>query len=145
MRILLNKLKRDNYAFFDADSKACLDLSSPGANVEKITPALRRGIIAGTIIDVDGESGIQLKPNQLKLQELMLKSMGIKTKAQAEATQAMQTDAINKLKEAQKADEEAAAKLAEEAKIAEAAKVAEETKTAAAKKANSKKKEEGEV
>lgn len=109
MRILLNTLIRDNYAFFDSDSKACLDLSSPGAIVEGVTPAIRRGILAGTIIDVDQESGIVLAPKQAHIQDLYLKHMGIERKpkeTKAETPPPVDNkSAIDKLNEAQVQDE----------------------------------------
>jgi hypothetical protein len=71
MRILLNKTLRDNYAFFDPESLACLDMQSPGADVPKVTPSIRRAILAGTVIDVDQESGLKLTEKQYNSKKLI--------------------------------------------------------------------------
>lgn len=113
MRILLNTLKRDNYAFFDADSLACLDLQSPGCDVPKVTPAIRRGILAGTLIDVDGESGIKITEQQTRLQANYLRALGISPKVKVEAQVAPPVvegkSAIDELNQAQVNDEKVAA------------------------------------
>lgn len=80
MRILLNTLIRENYSFFDADSRACLDLSCPGAIVDRVTPAIKRGILAGTIIDVDNESGIEIGEKQKMFNAAYLRAKRIAPK-----------------------------------------------------------------
>lgn len=80
MRILLNTLIRENYSFFDADSRACLDLSCPGAIVDGVTPAIKRGILAGTIIDVDNESGIEIGEKQKMFNAAYLRAKNIAPK-----------------------------------------------------------------
>ena len=102
MRILLNKTLRDNFAFFDPDSLACLDMASPGADVPKVTPSIRRAILAGTVIDVDSESGIEITEKQKQFQAAYLRHLGIVPKKKVEATD---KSAIEQLNDAQAQDE----------------------------------------
>ncbi len=102
MRILLNKALRDNFAFFDPDSLACLDMASPGADVPKVTPSIRRAILAGTVIDVDGESGLKLTDKQKQFQAAYLQHLGIVPKQKVEVSD---KSAIEELNNAQAQDE----------------------------------------
>lgn len=97
MRILLNTLIRENYSFFDMDSRASLDLSCPGAIVNGITPAIRRGIIAGTIIDVDNESGIEIGEKQKKFNEAYLRHKGIAVKEVNQKAASKEEDAVEEV------------------------------------------------
>lgn len=49
MKVVLNLSKKDNYAFFDEDSKVNLSISAPVAEVLDITPAIKRGLHFGTL------------------------------------------------------------------------------------------------
>jgi hypothetical protein len=102
MRILLNKALRDNFAFFDPDSLACLDMASPGADVPKVTPSIRRAILAGTVIDVDNESGLKLTDKQRQFQAAYLQHLGIVPKQKVEVSD---KSAIEELNNAQAQDE----------------------------------------
>ena len=95
MRILLNKTLRDNFAFFDPDSLACLDMQSPGADVLKVTPSIRRAILAGTVIDVDQESGLKLTEKQLQFQDAYLRHLGITRKPKVEESDKSAIEALN--------------------------------------------------
>ena len=133
IRLLLNSAKRENYAFYDPESKITLRLDRPTAKVERLTPAIERGIAAGTIIDIDEVSNIKVSANEKATQDLLLKRIGIvrnPSKAVEEAKAA---------EEALKQAKEVAEKVAVEAKSEEAEK---ESKPKAKSKAKSKSKSE---
>lgn len=53
IRLKLNHKKTNNYAFFCPASRLHLTVSNPLGMVEGITPAIIRGILSKSIIDVD--------------------------------------------------------------------------------------------
>ena len=53
LKLRLNVLKQDNYAFFCPVSRVHLTLSSPVGFSNGVTPAILTALRAGTIIDVD--------------------------------------------------------------------------------------------
>ena len=55
MRIALNRLKPNNYAFFDPVSRTHLTLSDPIATVNEVTKPIERALKTKTILQLDGE------------------------------------------------------------------------------------------
>jgi len=46
----------DNYQFIDFDIGMALDLSHPVGYADRVTPSIRRGLMAGTLTDLNGEA-----------------------------------------------------------------------------------------
>ena len=133
IRLLLNSSKRENFAFYDPESKITLRLDRPTAKVEKITQSIARGIAAGTIIDIDEVSGIKINANEKATQDLLLKRIGIVRNPSKAIEEAKAAEEV--LKQAK----EVAEKVAVEEKSEEAEK---ESKPKAKSKAKSKTKTE---
>lgn len=106
IRLILNTLKRENYAFYDPDSKITLRLDRMSAKVEKLTPAIERAIMAGNIIDVDKVSNIKISDAEENLQETLLRKLGIvRNLNKAEQEKIAQKEAVEEAKAAMKVEE----------------------------------------
>lgn len=46
----------ENYQFIDFESSMALDLSQPVGYADRLTPSIRRGLMAGTLEDMNGEA-----------------------------------------------------------------------------------------
>ena len=55
MELMLNPHKRDNYAFFDPESRLHLTASSPAGSVQQATSAIKRGINTGVLVAVEND------------------------------------------------------------------------------------------
>jgi hypothetical protein len=53
MRIALNLHKRDNYAFFCPQTRVHLTVDNPVANIDRVSPAIERGLKSKSLIDLD--------------------------------------------------------------------------------------------
>ena len=59
IKLMLNKQKFNNYAFFCPVSKLHVTVSNPVGYVNEVTPAILRAIKLSTLIDVDGVIDIE--------------------------------------------------------------------------------------
>ena len=59
IKLMLNKQKFNNYAFFCPVSKLHVTVSNPVGYVNEVTPAILRAIKLSTLIDVDGVINIE--------------------------------------------------------------------------------------
>jgi hypothetical protein len=107
MRILLNVLYKDNFSFFDPEYPLSLSLSKPGANVDHLTSAMKRGITHGTIIDVDGASEITVDAETLRIHNMLLAKMGIQRAEKKVEAKAPEVKAPEVKVEATKPEEKA--------------------------------------
>ena len=55
MELMLNPRKRDNYAFFDPESRLHLTASSPAGSVQQATDAIKRGISTGVLVVIKND------------------------------------------------------------------------------------------
>ena len=67
LKLRLNVLKQDNYAFFCPVSRIHLTLSSPVGFSNGVTPAILTALRAGTVIDVDNM--VDLETGTIKEEE----------------------------------------------------------------------------
>lgn len=114
MRIALNLHKRDNYAFFCPQTRVHLTVDNPVANIDRVSPAIERGLKSKSLIDLD------------KAEEQIKKSRSVERR---EAIQSSDTD-----KEVVKEEANAAAVLSKdtvEAPIESAESVEDTTKNVA--------------
>jgi hypothetical protein len=51
----------ENYQFIDFESSVALDLSQPIGYADRLTPSIRRGLMAGTLEDLNGEATKELQ------------------------------------------------------------------------------------
>lgn len=77
IRLMLNLFRKENYAFFDAESKVHMNIANPINSVKEITPAIKRAILAGTVIDIDKVTGINVRDNDEKVHDVLLAKFNI--------------------------------------------------------------------
>lgn len=77
MRILLNITKRGNFVFFDPVNKIHLNRVNPMGIAKELSPALKRAIIAGNVIDVDNSFGVKVQEIVEKLNEKVLRTLNV--------------------------------------------------------------------
>lgn len=77
IRLFLNTQKRDCYAYYDEISRLHVTLTNPGATVYSINDNLARAIKCGTILDLDGVTGIEVSQETLRDKSLVMRRYGI--------------------------------------------------------------------
>lgn len=78
IRVFLNVVKGDNYAFFDPESRTHLTLTSPMATIDRLTACIYRDILSGSIIDIDETSGIEVSERVATMRKTVLNKFQIK-------------------------------------------------------------------
>lgn len=76
IKLLLNVLKRNNYVFFDPESRLHLSLGSPMGFANIVSNSVKRAILAGNIIDIEKTTGIEVSERVEAINKAVLNHMG---------------------------------------------------------------------
>lgn len=143
MRIALNLHKRDNYAFFCPQTRVHLTVDNPVANIDRVSPAIERGLKSKSLIDLDKAEEQIKKSRSVERREAIQSSDTDKeaVKEEAKAAEVLPKDTVEAPVESAEPVEDTTENVAENAEVAEDANAAEEKPTKPTRrKATSKKK-----
>lgn len=143
MRIALNLHKRDNYAFFCPQTRVHLTVDNPVANIDRVSPAIERGLKSKSLIDLDKADEQIKKSRSVERREAIQSSDTDKeaVKEEANAAEALLNNVVEAPANGAEQVEDTTNNVAEDAEVAEDANAAEEKPTKPTRrKATSKKK-----
>lgn len=128
MRIALNLHKRDNYAFFCPQTRVHLTVDNPVANIDRVSPAIERGLKSKSLIDLDKADKQIEKSRSVERREAIQSSDTDKevVKEEANAAEVLSKDTVEAPVESAEPVENTTKNVAENAEAAEDANAAEE-------------------
>ncbi len=83
-RISLNLKRPLNYAFFCPDCKIHLTLRNPVGSINRVTPAVLRGLRSKNLLDLDG--AIDLTTGKLKQEQIQKAAVELKVDVETQPT-----------------------------------------------------------